>query len=123
MPLTDRDRNRLEGVDERLVRVVARASTMLDFLVIEGVRTIEKQRTYVQAGASHTLLSKHLVGRAVDLAVLVDGEVCWKWPVYERLNSAMQRAADIEKVRITWGGSWPKLRDGVHFELQDVDVA
>ena len=125
MALSARDRLRLHGVHHDLVRVVERASEMMEFIVIEGTRTLAKQRTYLEAGASHTLLSKHVLvpSRAVDLAVVVDGTVCWKWPIYERLNDVMQRSADLEHVRITWGGSWPKLRDGVHFELQDVDVA
>jgi peptidoglycan L-alanyl-D-glutamate endopeptidase CwlK len=121
MSLSERDIARLRGVHPNLVRVVARAASMFDFMVIEGLRTIEKQRLYVASGASHTLDSKHLTGRAVDLACLLDGQVCWKWPLYDRLNEVMQRCAALEGVHIVWGGSWTRLKDGVHFELQDVD--
>lgn len=121
MALSERDIMRLRGVHPQLTRVVARAATMFDFFVIEGIRTIEKQRLYVASGASHTLDSKHLRGLAVDLGCILDGELCWKWPLYERLNEVMQRCAALEGVRIVWGGNWLKLKDGVHFELQDVD--
>ena len=121
MALSERDITRLKGVHPHLIRVVARAAGMAEFFVIEGVRTIEKQRLYIASGASHTIDSKHLTGRAVDLACMLGGELCWKWPLYHRLNEVMQRCAALEGVRITWGGDWPRLKDGVHFELQDVD--
>jgi len=45
----------LEGVLKDLVRVVKRAIqiTPIDFAVIDGVRTMEEQRKYVQSGANH----------------------------------------------------------------------
>ena len=55
--LSKRSEERLLGVHPDLVRVVRRAIeiTEHDFSVIEGVRTLEKQREYFRSGASKTM--------------------------------------------------------------------
>jgi len=115
--LTQRDRQRLAGVHPDLVRIVEVARTYADFVVTEGVRTTERQRQLVAVGASKTMNSRHLTGHAVDLAALVGKEVRWDWPLYDALGRAVKRAAVECSVPITWGGDWPKFRDGPHFEL------
>lgn len=119
--LSQRSIDRMKGVDPRLVNVVKRAASLSDieFIVTEGLRTPERQAQLVKAGASRTLKSKHIVGKAVDLAAVVDGKVRWDWPLYEKLNTAMQRASEILNIPITWGGSWLSFRDGPHWELKE----
>ena len=56
-------------------------------------------------------------GHAVDLGACVGAQVRWDWPLYERLNAAMQKAAAECGVPIEWGGSWRTLKDGPHFQL------
>ena len=55
--LSKRSLGRLEGVDERMVRVVKTAITVskIDFGVICGLRTVEEQRELVAKGASQTM--------------------------------------------------------------------
>lgn len=120
MMLTERDEKRLKGVHEDLRAVVLRAAqiTKTDFMVVEGLRTEERQRALVKAGASRTMNSKHLTGRAVDLAPLVDGKPRWDWPLFYRLADAMKAAAAELGVKLTWGGDWKTFKDGPHFELQ-----
>ena len=115
--LTSRDRQRLAGVHPDLVRIVELARTYADFVVTEGVRTVKRQEQLVASGASKTMNSRHLTGHAVDLAALVGKEVRWDWPLYDALGRAVKRAAAKCSVPITWGGDWPKFRDGPHFEL------
>lgn len=117
--LSQRSWDRMKGVDPRLVGVVARAIliTDVDFGVLEGLRTRERQRELVASGASRTLNSKHLSGHAVDLGAWVGGEVRWDWPLYDRIGAAMKRAAAELHVPIVWGGDWTSFRDGPHFEL------
>jgi len=115
--LSSRDMQRLAGVHPDLVRVISRARASADFIVTEGLRTPERQKQLVAAGASQTMHSRHLTGHAVDVAALVDGVVRWDWPLYDRLARAVKRAAVEEEVAIIWGGDWPKFRDGPHFEL------
>ena len=64
-----RSLTRLRGVHPDLVKVVTRAIEIstLDFTVLEGVRSLERQQALVEAGASQTLKSRHLTGHAVDL--------------------------------------------------------
>lgn len=117
--LSTRSRARLKGVHPRLVAVVeaALARSPIDFLVTEGLRTPTRQAALVRAGASRTLNSRHLTGHAVDVAALVDGKVRWDWPLYGRIAAAFKAAARDLDVPLIWGGDWPRLRDGPHFEL------
>ena len=117
--LSRRSRNRMIGVHPALVAVVERAIelTPVDFMVTEGVRSLQRQAQLVRAGASRTLNSRHLTGHAVDLAALVEGDVRWDWPLYPRIAGAMKAAAAERGVALVWGGDWKSLRDGPHFEL------
>lgn len=117
--LSRRSRDRLVGVHPDLVRVLeaAIARTPIDFMVTEGLRTRERQAALVRAGASRTLNSRHLTGHAVDVCALVEGKVRWDWPLYPRIAGAFKAAALALDVPIIWGGDWPRLRDGPHFEL------
>ena len=117
--LSQRSRKRLEGVHSDLVAVVELAIIMtpVDFTVIEGLRTPERQRELYRAGATKTLNSRHLTGHAVDLAPLVKGQVRWDWPLFHQLAPAVKDAAQALGVRIEWGGDWPRFPDGPHFEL------
>jgi peptidoglycan L-alanyl-D-glutamate endopeptidase CwlK len=117
--LGPRSKSRLKGVHPDLVKVVERAIQVsdVDFTVLEGLRSIDRQRTLVSAGASNTLNSRHLTGHAVDLGAWVDNEVRWGWPLYARINAAMQQAAKELAVPIEWGGGWRTFKDGPHYQL------
>ena len=117
--LSARSRARLSRVHPALIAVVERAiaRTSVDFMIVEGVRTPERQAVLVRAGASRTLKSRHLTGHAVDVAALVDGQVRWDWPLYGRIAEAFKAAALDLKTPLIWGGDWKTLRDGPHFEL------
>lgn len=114
----------LEGVHPDLATIVKRAIQVseIDFTVTEGVRTLARQRELVAAGASRTMNSRHLkadngYGHAVDLAALIGGAVRWDWPLYGKLNLAMQSAADYLGLAVEWGGDWRQFRDGPHWQL------
>jgi peptidoglycan L-alanyl-D-glutamate endopeptidase CwlK len=117
--LSQRSLDRLLGVHPDLVRVVKRAIqiTAVDFGVLEGVRSVARQKELYDAGASQTLNSRHLTGHAVDLGAYVAGEVRWDWPLYHKIAAAMIGAARELDVPLEWGGDWLKFRDGPHFQL------
>ena len=117
--LSERSHLRLQGVHPDLVRVVERAiaTSDLDFMVTEGLRTKEQQAKYVAAGRSQTKNSRHLTGHAVDLAVMIDGSLTWEWAHYAHLADIMKQAAKDLSIKIEWGGDWRTLRDGPHFQL------
>lgn len=108
----------LEGVHPALVAVAHRALEIspVDFVVTEGLRTLERQKELKAAGASRTLNSRHLTGHAIDVAAWV-GEIRWDWPLYTQIADAFKQAASELNVAIVWGGDWKSLRDGPHFEL------
>lgn len=117
--LGQRSLSRLEGVHPDLVRVVKKAAAMspLDFTVLEGLRTLDRQKQLIAAGATKTLNSRHLTGHAVDLAPMIGGTVRWDWPLYHQLAAVVKDAAKAENVPITWGGDWRTFKDGPHWEL------
>lgn len=110
---------RLEGVHPGLVRVVKKAAALsdLDFTVLEGIRSVERQKQLVAQGASKTMNSRHITGHAVDLAPMIGGEVRWDWPLYHKLAKIIKAAAADEKVPLQWGGDWRAFKDGPHWEL------
>ena len=108
------------GIHPDLRRVLDRAlqDSPIDFSVIEGLRTLERQKQLVASGASQTLNSRHLTGHAVDLLPIgPDGKGAFDWPLYNRLGPAVKAAANAEGVALDWGGDWKKFKDGPHFEL------
>ena len=117
---SQRSLNNLKGIHPHLRRVIDRAlqESPLDFIVIEGLRTKERQAQLVKQGASKTMNSRHLTGHAVDLLPIgYDGKAAFDWPLYDRLGPAVEAAAKKEGVPIVWGGRWKSFRDGPHFEL------
>ncbi len=117
--LGQRSLSRLEGVHPDLVRVVKKAAALssLDFTVLEGLRTKERQKQLLDLGATKTINSRHLTGHAVDLAPMVGGTVRWDWPLYHQLAVIVKEAAKAENVPIQWGGDWRTFKDGPHWEL------
>ena len=114
----DRSISRMAGLHPDLKKVMNQAilATDLDFTVLEGLRTLERQKQMVETGASTTLNSRHLDGHAVDIAPFVGGEVRWDWPLYYRLAVIVKAAAKEVGVPIEWGGDW-KFKDGPHWQL------
>lgn len=110
---------RLSGVHPDLVKVVNRALQLstVDFAVVEGLRTRERQKELFAAGASKTMNSRHITGHAVDLAPFIGGKIRWDWPPFHDIAKAMHAAAKELGVPIVWGGSWASFPDGPHFEL------
>jgi peptidoglycan L-alanyl-D-glutamate endopeptidase CwlK len=120
--LGQRSLSRLEGVHPDLVRVVKKAAAMspLDFTVLEGLRTLDRQKQLMAAGASSLkdpTRSRHVTGHAVDLAPMIGGTVRWDWPLYHQLAAVVKDAAKAENVPIQWGGDWRTFKDGPHWEL------
>lgn len=111
--LSQRSINNLKGTKSQLQDVVSRAIqlTEVDFVVIEGLRSIARQQELVRQGASQTMNSKHITGDAVDLAAWNE-TIRWEMPFYFKIAEAMRDAAREQNVGIKWGGSWivPDIR-------------
>lgn len=110
----------MQGIHIDLRRVLNRAlqESPVDFIVVEGLRTVERQQQLVAMGASKTMRSRHITGHAVDLLPIgPSGKGEFHWPLYKKLAPAVKAAAEKEGVAIVWGGDWRTFKDGPHFEL------
>lgn len=103
---------------------MACAEPALGVVVTEGARTHERQRELKRIGASKTLHSKHIPdlsptrrALAVDVAITVKGQVRWDWPLYEKFSEYVKLEARRRMISVTWGGDWPKFRDGPHYQI------
>lgn len=110
----------LQGVHPDLIKIIRHAinKSHIDFRVIEGVRSEERQRQMVINGHSLTLDSRHLTGHAVDIAPLINNKIPWDdFSIFEDLAEIIKKAANDLDIPIIWGGDWSKIKDGPHFEL------
>lgn len=128
---------RFSGVDQRLVSIAQEACQALPFdvIVVEGVRTIQRQRDLYAQGRTKpgkivtwTMNSKHIDGLAVDLAPYDHETKQILWGDVLKFNDmirSMLRVAAAHKVKIRSGADWNQngvLResretDSPHFEL------
>ena len=125
--------DRLQGVHPDLIKVMELAlqRAPFPFRVIDGLRTIERQRELVRIGASKTMNSRHLpnpkngLSHAVDIVPLVDldrdgkleTEELFNWPLIRQLAPIVKAAAAELGVAIEWGGDWKSFPDGPHWQL------
>jgi peptidoglycan L-alanyl-D-glutamate endopeptidase CwlK len=118
--LSQRSLDRMEGVDERLVAVAKAAigHTKTDFGVICGLRTIGEQRELVAKGASKTMKSKHIEGRALDVGVAVRWGAAWHINDIREWDGTMEEAMNAYVDLRRSQGKRPFI-DGPHFELMD----
>ena len=134
--LSQRSLNRLVGVNENLVNVVKRAIEIseVDFMVVEGLRTKQRQEELYAQGRTKpgkvvtwTMKSKHIDGLAVDIAPCnKDGSINWNdLKMFDKMADAVFKAAEEIGVKIRWGRDWDMdcIRgekgetDSPHFEL------
>jgi len=117
--LGQRSKDRLNGVHPDLVKVIEEAikESPLDFSITEGLRTRERQKALFDAGKSQTMNSRHLTGKAVDIAVIREGEVTWDFKYYQLVADHIKKVAKELEIDLVWGGDWQSFKDGPHFEL------
>lgn len=115
----NKSKERLSGVHPDLVKVIEEAikESPLDFSITEGLRTKERQQELFSAGKSQTMNSRHLTGKAVDIAVIKDGTVTWDFKYYQLVADHIKGVATKLGIPLVWGGDWVSFRDGPHFEL------
>lgn len=79
--------------------------------ISSSIRTVAQQAALVKSGASRTMDSKHLTGRAFDVDVLGYGRdelPRWWWTMLGEYG---------EYLGMRWGGRFTGFFDGGHFEL------
>lgn len=117
--LNSRSLKNLEGVHPDLVTVVHEADkiTDLEFIITEGLRSVERQKLLVAKGLSQTMRSRHLTEHAIDFAPLIDGQVTWKTPAFLPIISAFKTAGLQLGKPIESGSDWHSFKDYPHIQL------
>ena len=120
-----RSKERLKGVDVKLVNVLNELINIMDVTIIEGLRSKGRQGQLLAQGKTKTRYSKHIEGKAVDLAPYpID------WKDRERFHYMGGMIRGIGKqmnVNIRWGGDWDSdgeiadnnFDDLVHVEIKE----
>jgi peptidoglycan L-alanyl-D-glutamate endopeptidase CwlK len=129
--LGKRSKQRLKGVDSRLIALLERVCKYFDITVIEGKRSQERQNMLVEQGKSKTKFGKHVQGKAVDIAPY---PIDWNArDDFHYLGGFVLGIASQMNINVRWGGDWSdsslsenrrttkdnSFDDLVHFELMD----
>mgnify|MGYP001210679241 FL=1 len=118
-----RSRRRLKGVDAKLVNVLNATVKIMDITVIEGVRSKERQAELLEKGATKVKYSKHMEGRAVDVAPY---PIQWKdRERFHYMGGIIRGVGSQMGIKVRWGGDWDSdgevkdnnFDDLVHIEL------
>lgn len=120
-----RSEDNLKGVNPDLVRVIRRALEIsaVDFTVIEGLRSRQRQAQLAASGASQTLNSRHLTGNAVDI---IPVGTTWAIDEFRPILKAVKTAGDELGVKLRFGINWTndpalpiktKFIDAAHVEI------
>ena len=118
-----RSKQRLKGVDTKLVNVLNELVKIMDVTIIEGLRSQERQNELVAKGASKTKYSKHIQGKAVDVAPY---PIDWKDRDRFHYMGGMVRGIGQQLgVNIRWGGDWDsdgEVKDNGFDDLVHVEI-
>lgn len=123
--LSNRSKERREGVDPRLIEIddLAIQITVIDFGHPEhaGVRSDEEQFTLYQTGNSEcdgiNDISFHQKGMALDFYAYVDGKASWEPHHLAMVAAAYLQAASMLGYKLQWGGLWSgrEIINGVRY--------
>ena len=118
-----RSKERLKGVDTKLVNVLNELIKIMDVTIIEGLRSEERQEKLLKEGKTKTKFSKHIQGKAGDLAPYpID------WEDRERFHYMGGMIRGIGKqlnTDIRWGGDWDsdgEIADNSFDDLVHVEI-
>ena len=118
-----RSKERLKGVDAKLVNVANELIKLMDVTVIEGLRSQERQNELVAQGKSKTKFGKHVAGKALDLAPYpVD------WEDRERfhyMGGLIRGIGHSLGVNVRWGGDWDsdgEIKDNSFDDLVHIEI-
>ena len=118
-----KSKERLKGVDNKLIKVLNELIKIMDVTIIEGVRSSERQEKLLKQRATKVKYSKHMEGKAVDLAPYpID------WDDLERFYYMGGMIRGIGKelgINVRWGGDWDSdgnIRDQSFNDLVHVEI-
>ena len=124
---SQRSLDNLKNVDERLVRICNELIKRIDYTVIEGFRTPERQKELYDKGFSKidgiNKKGKHNYSPslAIDIIPYKKGHNPFDGSkesdlMFNELAKEFKQVAKELNINITWGGDW-KFIDKPHFQL------
>lgn len=124
---SQRSLDNLKNVDERLVRICNELIKRIDFTVIEGFRTPERQKELYDKGFSKidgiSKKGKHNYSPslAIDIIPFKKGHNPFDGSkesdiMFDNLAKEFKQVAKELGINITWGGDW-KFIDKPHFQV------
>jgi len=120
-----RSKERLKGVDHRLIKVLDELIKIMDVTIIEGLRSEERQKELLEKGATKVKYSRHMEGKAVDLAPY---PIDWNnRDGFHYMGGMIRGIAHQLGLKVRWGGDWNSdgdvkdntFDDLVHIEIRD----
>ena len=118
-----RSKERLRGVDTKLVNVLNELVKIMDVTIIEGLRSEQRQEKLLKEGSTKTKFSKHITGKAVDLAPY---PIDWKdRDRFHYMGGMIRGIAKQLNVPIRWGGDWDgdgETKDNSFDDLVHVEI-
>jgi peptidoglycan L-alanyl-D-glutamate endopeptidase CwlK len=104
-----KSKSKLKGVHPDLVAIANYAieHTEYDFSILEGVRSVSRQKELVSTGKSQTMNSRHITGHAIDI---VPYPVSWEWDDFYPVCDVFLKASRELNIPLRWGGNW-KVND------------
>ena len=118
---SNRSKERLSTCDQRLQDIMNEAIKEIDFTVLEGHRTLERQKQLFDEGRSQIdgirKKGKHNYSpsRAVDICPY---PISWTdLERFKQLSVIVKRIAKEKGIALTWGGDWKSFVDMPHYQI------
>ena len=125
---SQRSLNNLKNVDERLVKICNELIKRVNFTVIEGHRSLERQKELFDKGFSKidgiSKKGKHNYSPSLAIDIIpykkglnpFDGTKESE-KMFNDLAVEFKKVAKELNIKIVWGGDWVSFRDLPHFQL------
>ena len=118
-----RSRDRLRGVDVRIINILNELIKIMDVTVIEGLRSADRQKELLAKGATKVKYSKHMDGKAVDIAPY---PIDWKdRDRFHYMGGMIRGIAKQLNVPIRLGGDWDsdgEVKDNGFDDLVHIEI-
>jgi len=125
--LSDKSKERMKGVDDRLQQVANAALliTKIDFGIPRdgGLRTAVRQKQLYDENKSkadgYKYKSHHQTGKALDFYAYVDGKASWDELHLAMVATAFLQAGSILGIKLEWGGNFRSFKDMPHIQIKE----
>ena len=118
-----RSKERLKGVNVKLVNVLNELIKIMDVTIIEGVRSAERQKELLEKGATKVKYSRHMEGNAVDLAPY---PIDWNnRDGFYYMGGMIRGIAQQMGLKVRFGGDWDSdgdTKDNSFDDLVHVEI-